>query len=67
MLTRHHNCQESCARSTVPIDILSIMGISTDNSTSVCEVYMILNEIKPYQQVNPTGNNNVTDNRDYST
>jgi hypothetical protein len=50
----------------VPIDILSIMGVSTDNSTSVCEVYMILNEIKPYQRVNPTGNN-VTGNRDYST
>jgi hypothetical protein len=50
----------------VPIDILSIMGISTDNSTSVCEVYMILNEIKPYQRVNPTGNN-VTGNQDYST
>lgn len=27
---------------------------------------MILNEIKPYQRVNPTGNN-VTGNRDYST
>jgi hypothetical protein len=41
------------------------MGVSTDNSTSVCEVYMILNEIKPYQRVNPTGNN-VIGNRDYS-
>jgi hypothetical protein len=42
------------------------MGVSTDNLISVCEVYMILNEIKPYQRVNPTGNN-VTGNRDYST
>lgn len=50
----------------VPIGTLSIMGVSTDNSTSVCEVYMILNEIKPYQRVNPTGNN-VTGNWDYST
>lgn len=50
----------------VPIGTLSIMGVSTDNSTSVCEVYMILNEIKLYQRVNPTGNN-VTGNWDYST
>lgn len=42
------------------------MGVSTDNLISVCEVYMILNEIKPYQRVNPTGNN-VTGNPDYST
>ncbi len=44
---------------------LSIEGVSTDNSISPCEVYIILNEIRPYQKVNPIGNNNVS--KDYST
>ncbi|MGH9978719.1 MAG: hypothetical protein ACRD8Z_23240, partial [Nitrososphaeraceae archaeon] len=42
---------------------LSIKGVSTDNSISACEVYIILNEIRPYQKVNPTGSKN----KDYST
>lgn len=47
----------------------SITGVSTDNSTTDCDVYIILNEIRPYQRANPTGNNNTTaeDNHDYST
>jgi hypothetical protein len=49
----------------VPMGMLSITGISTDNSTTVCNVYIILNEIKPYQRVNPTGIN-TTCNQDYS-
>lgn len=46
---------------------LSITGVSTDNSTTDCDVYIILNEIRPYQRVTPTGNNNTADdNHDYS-
>lgn len=43
------------------------MGVSTDNSTTDCEVYIILNEIKPYQRVNPTGHNTTEVDHDYST
>jgi hypothetical protein len=46
--------------------MLSIMGVSTDNSSSVCDVYIILNETRPYQRVYPTGSS-VTGNNDYST
>jgi hypothetical protein len=47
---------------------LSITGVSTDDSTTDCDVYIILNEIKPYQRVNPTGKNNTTEeDHDYST
>jgi hypothetical protein len=49
----------------VPAGILSIMGVSTDNSTGVCEVYIILNEIRPYQRVYPNGSD-LTGNDDYS-
>ncbi|MGH9950612.1 MAG: hypothetical protein ACRD5J_03225 [Nitrososphaeraceae archaeon] len=50
----------------VPTGMLSIMGVSADNSSSVCDVYIILNEIRPYQRVYPTGSS-VTGNNDYST
>lgn len=47
---------------------LSITGVSTDNSTTDCDVYIILNEIRPYQRVIPTGNDNsAEDDYDYST
>ena len=51
----------------VPTGVLSIMGISTDNSSSVCDVYIILNEIRPYQRVYPTGSDVTGNNNDYST
>ena len=51
----------------VPTGILSIMGVSTDNSSSVCDVYIILNEIRPYQRVYPTGSDVTGNNNDYST
>jgi hypothetical protein len=61
-ITSHEQNQQ------VPTGTLSIMGVSTDNSTTDCEVYIILNEIKPYQRVNPTGNNNTTEeDHGYST
>jgi hypothetical protein len=46
---------------------LSINGVSSDNSASTCDVYVLLNGIKPYQRVIPTGqsgSNNST--KDYS-
>src|SRR5690349_5016803 len=34
---------------------LVINGVSKDNATSDCDVTIILNNIKPYQNVQPTG------------
>jgi hypothetical protein len=51
----------------VPAGTLSITGVSTDNSTTDCDVYVILNEVRPYQRVNPSGNNTIGENRNYST
>jgi hypothetical protein len=52
----------------VPVGTLSINGVSSDNSSSGCDVYVLLNGIKPYQRVTPAGqgdpNNSTTD---YST
>jgi hypothetical protein len=52
----------------VPVGTLSINGVSSDNSSSGCDVYVLLNGIKPYQRVAPAGqgdpNNSTTD---YST
>jgi hypothetical protein len=50
----------------VPVGTLSIEGMSTDTSTSTCNVYVILNNVKPYQRVFPTGNEAQEDG-DYST
>ena len=46
---------------------LSINGVSSDDSASTCDVYVILNGIKPYQMVTPTGKS-VSSNstKDYS-
>lgn len=52
----------------VPVGTLSINGVSSDNSSSGCDVYVLLNGIKPYQRVTPAGQgdpNNST--MDYST
>jgi hypothetical protein len=39
----------------VPAGTLAINGTSSDNSSKVCDVYVILNGIKPYQRVKPIG------------
>ncbi|MGC2307525.1 MAG: hypothetical protein WA461_03920, partial [Nitrososphaeraceae archaeon] len=52
----------------VPVGTLSINGVSSDNLSSECDVYVLLNGIKPYQRVTPAGQgdpNNST--MDYST
>ncbi|HEX5905151.1 MAG TPA: hypothetical protein VFY50_03810, partial [Candidatus Nitrosocosmicus sp.] len=43
---------------------LVIYGISKDNATSNCDVTIIVNNVKPYQNVQPTG---IQGNNDYST
>jgi hypothetical protein len=43
---------------------LTIVGQSTDNSASECDVSVIVNSIRPYQQANPTGRSG--NNNDYS-
>ncbi|MGH9977339.1 MAG: hypothetical protein ACRD8Z_16135, partial [Nitrososphaeraceae archaeon] len=46
---------------------LSINGVSSDDSASTCDVYVILNGIKPYQMVTPTGKSVSSSNtKDYS-
>jgi hypothetical protein len=49
----------------VPVGTLSINGVSSDKPSSICDVYVILNSIKPYQRVTPMGqgdpNNNTKD------
>ena len=42
---------------------LVIKGVSKDNGTSDCDVSVIINNVKPYQNVNPTG---VQGDNDYS-
>ncbi|MFZ0555936.1 MAG: hypothetical protein WAM26_11645, partial [Nitrososphaeraceae archaeon] len=39
----------------VPLGTLSINGVSSDNPSSICDVYVLLNGIKPYQRVTPMG------------
>ena len=39
----------------VPVGTLSINGVSSDNPSSICDVYVLLNGIKPYQRVTPVG------------
>jgi hypothetical protein len=43
---------------------LMIIGTSLDNATSNCQVSVILNNVKPYQQATATGHHGATD---YST
>jgi hypothetical protein len=51
----------------VPEGTLPISGVSSDNSSSVCDVYVLLNGIKPYQRVTPTGKGDPTNStKDYS-
>jgi hypothetical protein len=46
---------------------LSINGVSSDDSASTCDVYVILNGIKPYQRVTPTGQSgSINGTKDYS-
>lgn len=56
-----HMQDEQVIPGTVPI-----FGISTDNSTSICDVYIILNGIRPYQKVFATGSDG-TGNDNYTT
>lgn len=52
----------------VPVGTLSINGVSSDNSSSGCEVYVLLNGIKPYQRVAPAGQGDPSNSTtDYST
>jgi hypothetical protein len=39
----------------VPEGTLTINGVSSDNSDSICDVYVLLNGIRPYQRVTPVG------------
>ncbi|WP_161486302.1 hypothetical protein [Candidatus Nitrosocosmicus hydrocola] len=43
---------------------LVINGVSKDNASSDCDVTIIVNNVKPYQNVQPTG---IQGNNDYST
>ena len=52
----------------VPVGTLSINGVSSDNSSSGCDVYVLLNGIKPYQRVTPAGQGHPSNSTtDYST
>lgn len=52
----------------VPAGTLTINGISSDNPSKICDVYVILNSIKPYQKVTPDGQNGQnSSSKDYST
>ena len=44
---------------------LKISGIASHNGTLACKVYVIVNDMKPYQRALPTGGHNNTN--DYST
>jgi hypothetical protein len=39
----------------VPVGTLTIFGTSADNATTDCQVYVDVNDQKPYQKVEPTG------------
>jgi hypothetical protein len=57
-ITSHYQDQQ------VPIGELNISGISTDNATSACQVYLDWNDLKPFQAATATGPGGVND---YST
>jgi hypothetical protein len=51
----------------VPVGTLSINGVSSDNSSSGCDIYVLLNGIKPYQRVTPAGQDDLSNStKDYS-
>ena len=45
----------------VPVGELKISGISSDNSSAQCQVYVDWNNLKPYQLATPTGSNGSSD------
>jgi len=47
----------------VPVGILTVTGVSKDNATTDCQVFVIVNGIKPYQNASATGPDG---NKDYS-
>jgi hypothetical protein len=47
----------------VPVGILTVTGTSKDNATTDCQVFVIVNGIKPYQNASATGPGG---NKDYS-
>jgi len=49
----------------LPDNDLKISGIAAHNGSLTCNVYIIVNDIKPYQKALPTGGHN--DIKDYST
>jgi hypothetical protein len=57
-ITSHYQDQQ------VPIGELNVSGISTDNATSDCQVYLDWNDLKPFQAATATGPAGVND---YST
>ena len=53
-ITSHYQGQQ------VPIGELNVSGISTDNATTPCQVYLDWNDLKPFQNataVGPDGEN----------
>jgi hypothetical protein len=57
-ITSHYQDQQ------VPIGELNVSGISTDNATSGCQVYLDWNDLKPFQAATATGPAGLND---YST
>jgi hypothetical protein len=52
---------------TVSEGTLSVNGVSSDSSASTCDVYVLLNGIKPYQKVTPAGQSGSSNGtKDYS-
>jgi hypothetical protein len=45
----------------VPIGILTISGVSKDNATSDCNVNVIVNHVRPYQNTSATGSGGAND------
>ena len=57
-ITSHYQDQQ------VPVGELNVSGISTDNATSDCQVYLDWNDLKPFQAATATGPAGLND---YST
>ena len=54
-ITSHNQGQQ------VPIGELNVSGISTDNATTACQVYLDWNDLKPFQTATATGPAGVND------
>ena len=50
----------------ISIDNLKVVGTSSDNTTSDCQVSVILNNIKPYQKAQGTGPGGLNDYSDWT-